>query len=613
MDRTRTNARLPLVALALLAVLGIALLALAVLGIALAAPASGEAKKGPAKCKQGRVPVKVNGKTSCQPLASALPKPKAIDPRLAYLRAALNFDASKLRGRHGKHPRSLKHGFGAAGKKARKAFLRALPQALAKIDALAWRAPRSARRLPGLAVASKAGCGQGAPVSSPGHIGGLSIQVTAGNGGEGAFMEFTTKGITFRLSFTKCGGGYGVPQCPTANGDVDGSGSGSFEVSVRVLEGGGLVSAQSTSIRTEDKLHGQVAADALLDYLDYEHTDETLIVASGGIVLRSTETRRARVNMRSGQYDPQNSSVTIKGDKIGISEKSFPADVAAAIGAYRKAETAWNVPNACVKLQFSPASRTLKLRRGQHGSFSVQAVAVRDGGAAQGRWTRTGQQNASLTPDLVDGANPQFSYEVTNAGKNIIVTATVRVTSKAGVGEGSWEQETEDVPLYRGMVSGTAGKNVPGDCGLVMQWSYNASLAADTAGSDPFPILLPDPYGGVENAGRANAYDETGSGTFTFAPCHGEPGCSTTVERDPDGGNGLVIFEVVGDTVEATVDAMAFKGHDDDCSGDVFNRIGSGTFPRSMIGADTITVDLSYNDDPSFAFGNGTLTLNRVN
>ena len=39
--------------------------------------------------------------------------------------------------------------------------------------------------------------------------------------------------------------------------------------------------------------------------------------------------------------------------------------------------------------------------------------------------------------------------------------------------------------------------------------------------------------------------------------------------------------------------------------------LGDGTFPRSMIGADTITVELSFNSGP--VFGNGTLTLTRVN
>src|SRR4051794_26093661 len=109
----RVIAKLPLLTLAFLAVTGIA-----------AAPGvSGEAERAkPLKCKHGRVPVKVNGKSRCKRLASALPSPKKVDVRLAYLRGVLNFDASKVRGRHGKHARSLQHGFGAAGKRARKAF-----------------------------------------------------------------------------------------------------------------------------------------------------------------------------------------------------------------------------------------------------------------------------------------------------------------------------------------------------------------------------------------------------------------------------------------------------------------------------------------------------------
>src|SRR3954447_18552709 len=155
-------------------------------GTAVSTPVSRDATRSkPAKCKKGRVPVKVNGKRHCRRLSAALPRPKDVDPRLAYLRAVLNFDVSKRRGRHGKHPRSLQHGFGATGKKARKAFLRALPKALAIIDAAAA-APRSS------ASAAKAACGPGGavPVGPPGQTGGLTAQGTEGpHGATGGFFE----------------------------------------------------------------------------------------------------------------------------------------------------------------------------------------------------------------------------------------------------------------------------------------------------------------------------------------------------------------------------------------------------------------------------------------
>ena len=44
----------------------------------------------------------------------------------------------------------------------------------------------------------------------------------------------------------------------------------------------------------------------------------------------------------------------------------------------------------------------------------------------------------------IESAGPSFSYEVTKAGKGIVVSTTVRVTSRAGVGKATWEQETEN-------------------------------------------------------------------------------------------------------------------------------------------------------------------------
>ena len=55
------------------------------------------------------------------------------------------------------------------------------------------------------------------------------------------------------------------------------------------------------------------------------------------------------------------------------------------------------------------------------------------------------------------GAAPKFSWVVTNVGQGIKLKGDFKVTSTAGVASGTWEQETEDKPLYRGTVTGTRG------------------------------------------------------------------------------------------------------------------------------------------------------------
>ena len=119
------------------ALVDVAALLLVAPATALATPghASDLAKASAGTCKGGKVPVTVGKKTTCKPLAKAIPKPKAIDPRLAYLQQVLKFDPAKaVQGKKRKRARTLQSGFGAAGKRAQKKLLKVLPKALAFID-----------------------------------------------------------------------------------------------------------------------------------------------------------------------------------------------------------------------------------------------------------------------------------------------------------------------------------------------------------------------------------------------------------------------------------------------------------------------------------------------
>src|SRR4051795_5313654 len=90
-------------ALAVVALLTAALAITLATSVSDASTASSRAKK----CTHGRVPVKVNKKSTCRPLRSVLPKPRAGDRTLIALRKALAVDVSTLKGRHGRRARKL--------------------------------------------------------------------------------------------------------------------------------------------------------------------------------------------------------------------------------------------------------------------------------------------------------------------------------------------------------------------------------------------------------------------------------------------------------------------------------------------------------------------------
>ena len=421
-----------------------------------------------------------------------------------------------------------------------------------------------------------------------------------------------------------------VPACPTADGVLEGSDSKRFIASVTVLHGSDVVSSTSVEMANRMKLTGQVADDAKLDTLDITDRAE-YSVRTQAVTIKATIKRTAlQIDMRtdSGKYVPSRASVDVQlfthggvdqspsakyeeaNSLADQYDKSFSKIVSQEIANYHSLENAWQAPGACAKLAFEPASGDLKppLTKGQTGQVTGHVVANSDGGtASSGKWTVVGADNGAITPADAAGAAPMFTWIVTKAGNDIKLKGAFKATSTAGVADGTWEQEIEDAPLYRGTITGTRGDTyIPGECGGGWQFSYTARLA-DIVGSDkPFPIVDTDASG--PEGGGAGGYDETGNGTYTLEPCNGLPACSTNLSLGPGVLHGVVLFDADADTVGVTVDVGPIL-HGEDC-GLPGLTLGEGTFPRSMIGADTITVELSFNSGP--VYGNGTLTLTRV-
>jgi hypothetical protein len=450
------------------------------------------AKAKAGTCKGGTVPVTVGTKTTCKPLAKAIPKPEAIDIRLGQLQEVLKFDPAKaVTGRKRKRVRTLQSGFGAAGKKAQKKLLRALPKALAFIDGRGG--ARSSLLGPGPALASS-GCDVG-PAGPTGHAGGASVGALGDNGG---YIDASAGGgLRVRVTFVSCRGpnNFRIPDCPTANGVVDATGTGEFRATVEIWNGDRLVSRNSSTFEGRAKTHGEVGPDAKLKFIDVEHTQEVFIV-TGGIVIRGGVTRKVRIDMPGGGYDPAGASVRYFGDSIASNSgaSDFASTAASALSAYQGAEPRWSTFNPsggyCAEPVFTPDSNTLKLKKDDKKQLGIYAKARQDGGrATAARWTLLNPLNANFSPTSSQDPTANISYTVTSAPKGGEVKVTVKFTSTAGVGEKAWVQPTEESTGK--LIGNFSGEIVtPTLAGpSVQSWNGGATLERTT------PDLLGGPNG----------------------------------------------------------------------------------------------------------------------
>ena len=319
--------------------------------------------------------------------------------------------------------------------------------------------------------------------------------------------------------------------------------------------------------------------------------------------------------MPSGQYDVQHSSTTITGDADAFNADDLAASIKMAIEEYKDAENGgsflhtdgWATENRqrdpyCAKAVFDPVSEAVRLSKGQAKTVSVYAQGNDGGRAAGARWTVMDPSNAVFTPSSPSGANPTINYTVSNSPSGDHVRVTLKFTSTAGVGKDTWTQPIG--VLYRGTVSGTRGVHGTG-CNPTWEFTYGASLRESGAGDNPFPILYPpDPYNGLEYGGAAG-YAETLSGTYDLPACDGHPGCTTALTRSGD--YGVLLISATGDQIDVEMDVGPIST---DCVY-LSEVLGTGAFARSQIGDETISVPLTFNSDE--VYGNGTLTLNRVN
>jgi hypothetical protein len=439
-----------------------------------AAPAASQPSAAVAKkkrCKKGKVRMKVGKRTRCVKLGKAFPKPKSIDVRKSAGAFVLGANFSKLRDRNGRRLPSLPKLLRQVDPKAESTLQKALKYGLGRIDTMA----RTARA---------ASC-TGSPSAGPGAVqgsytsGGVTVDLTMTAQSLGMSMESLNGARRVRMEFElpACGdeNAARVDSCPTADGIVRGSDNRHMTVRVTVTEGNAVVWSQGIALRGETTMKGFVEDNAKLRRIDVHNQEDSTLMLGGSsrgfapLSIRTILQRLATVEMPSGSYNPAPSILAVEVSSSGISgsdrrdveqqiggqarqqaDRQFRDIINDAIAKYRERERGWNNPNQCATLTFTPASNTRTLQIGSSGTV-VPSVRAQDGGTpSTATWTRTSALNATVTPASATGARPTFRYSgVQHAGLGILVQATFKAVSKAGVARQTWTQPTKADAINR--------------------------------------------------------------------------------------------------------------------------------------------------------------------
>lgn len=454
--------------------------------------------------------VKTGGRTRCLPVNRALPKPKAIDPRLAIVRAGLTPAIGRVPDPKNKIPPPAEKLYRQFDPQALKGMEKGVAMAIPRLDALA------AKRRP-LAIARASEESGGSFSTTIGGVkidGRLSIAIDAvgqlvgtaeitqtRDQGGGKTVSVTTR-MPIRLShqgFEAKGGG-----CPSADGKVDAVDSVGITVQTEFRSNNGKTLDEYFIYEVADEsdpLQGRVGDDAKLDELEIKSIEDITEKAGGSIfggsIIHGSIVRNTVVNMRTGDYDPHVTVVNVGVVLSGVlnllspvirpqvaerlkeaADKGFAATVQYEIDRFRELEAKWNEPNKCARLAFGKANESLTLALDEGGEESVRLDAVRGGSPAQADWTLPAQENGefSLTSH---SANPTgFRYRTTKVGKGLKLKVTVRGVSKSGVAEASWVQKTQEEAInqiegtFDGELAGATSTGTP----AVQKWSGTAAF-----------------------------------------------------------------------------------------------------------------------------------------
>lgn len=480
------------------AAVALALVLSASIWLIAAAPAPAKVRR----CTKGTVQVKVRSRATCIAKRLAVPAPVSTAPALAQLRGALTLTQVGFTARGGRRAAPLSRRVGRSWATARARLLRAMSATISRFAGAPRQHPaeRTARAAASDACQVIDVLSQGGPGVDSGPGGtfggsftsggvGVSLGVTS-SGGMQLGMQTTTGGDTYTMTYesgeSECTK-HALPACPEADGSLNAYGTkGKVGFSLTVTRGGKVLSKRSYAKTITVETKGQVADDAKLDFVDVRYSETTVLVADG---LRYTSygTRLTRIDMRSGTYAPGESvsigSAAQAGELVNTAgleadAGDFAAFVGKTIGDYRSRESAWQSPGACAKLAFDPARDTVDVVQGATGTLHGQVQAVRGGTAAKARWTLSGQQNGTFTPESSNDGAPTFSYTVASDPDGETLSVTAHATSTAGVAEDTWSQKIKKLTTISGTFTGHAT-----DVGLSYDWTGTATFTRTPLGA----------------------------------------------------------------------------------------------------------------------------------
>jgi hypothetical protein len=485
-------------------------------------------KHPPAHCKLGQARVKAGKRIFCA--HNSLPVVHTT-PQAAAAGMALDLELAGVRDRRGRRSPSLASLLRRIGPSTKRKLEQTLATELARASALARagaltghtaRAPGSVAAVPVASAAARCGTpeelerarkeAEEAPPGEKGKAqkelaefeknksyknGELEANLDLESGAVKLGIDLKAKGIRMDMAMRTCGeGAVKVDSCPTAEGKVKGSDKSEMELSFKVSEGAKVLSARSFKVTGETTIEAQTGDDGKLDYYDIKHVYDFAGTIGGSkekfgpVSVDYTYIGEAHIDMRSGSQKPPPAVVDVHMVMAGVdpheliaaeielakkaqseADKEFSAVVEKATTALRRAEEHWMKPNECAQVRFEPASETLTLKKGQTGTVKSRTEAKAGGAPQQASWTLSAQQNATFTPGGSEGNPLSTSYEVTKAGKGLLVSATFKATSKAGVAEGTWKQKTENV--IQVMTGSFSGRDERG--GELLEWSGAAT------------------------------------------------------------------------------------------------------------------------------------------
>lgn len=535
-------------------------------------------RKAPARCKVGQARVQAGKRTIC--VRNSLPATHT-SPQAVLAATSLALQLGHVRDRHGRRAAALGRVLRKGGPTTQKNLEQAISTGIARGKALALASALGRARAssaPGAFAAVRCGGTEAeelkkkleeAPPEDKAKAEAEIAAVEKNRSFKSGEIEATTdfasgaiklgidtkaKGIRIDMTMRTCGGdGMHIDDCPTAQGKVEGHDKAELEASFKVTEGANVLFAQSFKFRGETTITAQTGDDGKLDAYDIKHVYELSGSFGGGskssfgpITVDTTYIGEAHIDMRAGTQTPPPAQVDVMLSMAGVdpaeriaaeiemahkaqtqADKEFAAEVEKATSNLRKKEAGWLRPNHCASVHFEPASETLKLKKGQTGTFKSRVEASKGGAPPETKWSLGAQQNATFTPGGGE-ANPlSTSYSVTNAGRGLLVSATVTGTSKAGVAEATWKQKTESlIETATGTFSGTDERE-----GELLKWTGSATVARKAASPEGASVLQP----------IASSVTVTVSG-------HAPTGCTVTGEEQVPIFEGSP-FSVIGEAI----------------------------------------------------------------